>query len=54
MKPIVRFFGLAAFAGLLLFSEGCLALHGGGRRLSNADLTLVSFGSGQGELVPCG
>ncbi len=54
MKPIVRFFGIASFAGLLMLLEGCATLHGGGKRVTNADVTLISFGSVNGELAPCG
>jgi hypothetical protein len=56
MKSIVRYFGLAAWVGLLVALEGCAGLYGGGgdKRLSNADVTLISFGSINGELAPCG
>jgi hypothetical protein len=55
MKWIVRYFGLAAWVGLLITLEGCAGLYGGGgKRLSNVDLTLISFGSINGELAPCG
>lgn len=49
-----RYFGLATLAGLLVLLEGCAAMSGGGRRLTNADVTIVSYGSMQGELAPCG
>jgi hypothetical protein len=51
---VLRFFGLIALAGLLVMMEGCAAYRGSGKRLTNSDLTLVSFGSVQGELAPCG
>lgn len=51
---VLRHFGLAALAGLLVLLEGCAAYRGSGERLTNADLTIVSFGSLQGELAPCG
>ncbi len=54
MRTIARYFGLAAFAGLLLVFEGCAVLHGGGARRTNADVNLISFGSLNGELAPCG
>jgi hypothetical protein len=33
---------------------GCAGLVGGDRRESNAEVVLVSFGSTNGELAPCG
>ncbi len=54
MKRIVRYFGVISFVGLLMALEGCAALHGGGARKTNADVTLISFGSMNGELAPCG
>ncbi len=56
MKWIARFFGIAGMVSLLMILEGCAGLYGGGggRRLTNADLTLISFGSINGELAPCG
>lgn len=46
---------LAAFIGALLALEGCAGSYGGGhKRMSNTDLTLISFGSIQGEVAPCG
>jgi hypothetical protein len=55
MKRIARFFGVAAMVSLLMVLEGCAGLYGGkGKRLTNADLTLISFGSINGELAPCG
>lgn len=55
MKGIFRAFGLVIGVGLFVALEGCAGLHGGeGKRLSNVDLTLVSFGSINGELAPCG
>jgi hypothetical protein len=51
---VLRHFGLAALVGLLVVLEGCAAYRGSGKRLTNADLTIVSFGSLQGELAPCG
>jgi hypothetical protein len=50
----LRYFGLAGLVGLLAVLEGCAAYRGSGKRLTNADLTIVSFGSVQGELAPCG
>jgi len=49
----VRLLGVT-LAGLLVLLEGCAGIQGGGKRLTNADVTLVSFGSIQGELKPCG
>ena len=54
MKAIVRYFGVASLVALLAYLEGCAGLYGGGKRQTNAELTLVSFGSVNGELVPCG
>ena len=54
MKTIVRFFGLAAMVSVLLLLEGCAGLYGGGQRKTNADVTLISYGSVNGELAPCG
>jgi hypothetical protein len=51
---VLRHFGLVALIGLLAVLEGCAAYRGSGKRLTNADLTIVSFGSLQGELAPCG
>ena len=51
---VLRHFGLGALIGLLAILEGCAAYRGSGQRLTNADLTIVSFGSVQGELAPCG
>jgi hypothetical protein len=51
---VLRHFGLIALVGLLVVLEGCAAYRGSGKRLTNADLTIVSFGSVQGELAPCG
>jgi hypothetical protein len=51
---VLRHFGLVALIGLLAVLEGCAAYRGSGERLTNADLTIVSFGSLQGELAPCG
>ena len=53
MKSL-RYVGLLGLAGLLVLLEGCAGSQGGGRRLTNADVTLVSFRSVQGELKPCG
>ena len=54
MKTIVRFFGMASLVGLLMILEGCAGLYGGGQRKTNADVTIISFGSLNGELAPCG
>lgn len=54
MMRSMRLISLAAFALLLVLLEGCAGTMGGGRRVTNADVTLVSFGSVQGELAPCG
>jgi len=54
MKLPIRVLGCAAMVVLLFFLEGCAGLYGGAKRKSNADLTLVSFGSINGELAPCG
>ena len=54
MKHPARVFGCVAMVALLMFLEGCAGLYGGAKRKSNADLTLVSFGSVNGELAPCG
>jgi hypothetical protein len=51
---VLRHFGLAALVGLLVVLESCAAYRAGGKRFTNADLTIVSFGSVQGELAPCG
>jgi hypothetical protein len=51
---VLRHFGLIGLVGLLAVLEGCAAYRGGGKRLTNADLTIASFGSLQGELAPCG
>jgi hypothetical protein len=54
MKSYLRIICCAAVAGLLLYLEGCAGSYGGGKRQSNADLTLISFGSVNGELAACG
>jgi hypothetical protein len=55
MNSRIRILGSAALVALLLVLEGCAGMYGGGhKRLSNADVTLVSFGSVQGELAACG
>ena len=54
MKLPIRLIGCAALVALLMVLEGCAGLYGGAKRKSNADLTLVSFGSINGELAPCG
>lgn len=46
--------GLGALALLFLVLEGCAGRFGGGERLSNQDLTFISFGSLHGELLECG
>ena len=51
---ILRYFGLVTLVGLLFVLEGCASYRVGGKRLTNADVTIVSFGSLQGELAPCG
>lgn len=51
----MRMLSLALAALLLALLEGCAGTRGGGdRRWTNADVTIVSFGSVQGELAPCG
>ena len=54
MTISMRQIGLAALALLLVLLEGCAGTMSSGRRVTNADVTLVSFGSVQGELAPCG
>jgi hypothetical protein len=56
MKRIARIAIGLALLGVLMVVEGCAGLFGGGgsHRLTNADVTLVSFGSINGELAPCG
>ncbi len=54
MKRIVQYFGVASLVGILMVLEGCAGLYGGGKRLTNADVSLISFGSVNGELAPCG
>ena len=54
MKTIVRYFGIASMVGILMVLEGCAGSYGGGGRATNADVTLISFGSVNGELAPCG
>ena len=54
MRLAIRQMGLAALALLLVLLEGCAGTMSGGRRVTNADVTLVSYGSVQGELAPCG
>ena len=54
MKTIVRYFGIAAWVSILLVLEGCAGSYGGGQRKTNADVTLISYGSVDGELAPCG
>ena len=51
---MLRYFGCLTFLGLLVMLDGCASFRGGGGRAMNADVTLVSFGSVQGELAPCG
>jgi hypothetical protein len=51
---LLRHFGMVALAGLLVVLEGCAAYRGSGKRPTNADLTIASYGSLQGELAPCG
>ena len=54
MKSNVRYLGLAAMAVLLLTADGIMGPSDGGRRKTNADVTILSFGSIHGELAPCG
>ena len=52
---MMRALGIPILVGLLVFLEGCAGLYGGSsKRQSNAELTLISFGSINGELAPCG
>jgi hypothetical protein len=51
---MLRYLGIAFLAALLVVLEGCAGLQGGGKRLTNADVTILSFGSLNGELAPCG
>lgn len=44
-------FAATVFFGLLV---GCAGTAGNGKRLMNAELRLLSFGSVNGELAPCG
>jgi hypothetical protein len=53
-RTTIRLFGIASWLGLMLFLEGCAGLFGGRQRSTNADLTLISFGSLEGEIAPCG
>jgi hypothetical protein len=44
-------------AGLLFAASvvvGCAGANAGDQRLSNADLSIISFGSLNGEVAPCG
>jgi hypothetical protein len=55
MTRSVRLLAPALLVGLLSILEGCAGMAGKSeKRLSNADLVLVSFGSINGELAPCG
>jgi hypothetical protein len=51
---VLRHFGPAFLVGLVFLLGGCAAYRGTHGRLTNADLTILSFGSVQGELAPCG
>ena len=39
---------------LLTLLAGCAGLMGSERRESNAEVQIISFGSTNGELAPCG
>ena len=41
-------------SGLLSLIEGCAAGMKSSQRVLNAELTILSFGSVNGELAPCG
>jgi hypothetical protein len=50
----MRLLSLAALALVLVLLDGCAGAMRSGHRVTNADVTIVSFGSVQGELAPCG
>jgi len=54
MRAGFRVAGWATLVAALAFLTGCAGLYGGAKRKTNADLTLVAFGSVHGELSACG
>ncbi|MEZ4653237.1 MAG: hypothetical protein R3E12_06420 [Candidatus Eisenbacteria bacterium] len=54
MRLNFRTTGLASL--LLGFATvlGCAGANAGEKRLTNADLSIISFGSINGEIAPCG
>lgn len=56
MKILAGVGGSVSLAALLIYMSGCALAPGAGsgRRLTNADLTIVSFGSVHGEVDHCG
>jgi len=54
LMSTLRSVAMMIVALLLVLLEGCAGIHGGGKRLTNSDVTIVSFGSVNGELAPCG
>jgi hypothetical protein len=54
MKNHLSPVGLGLSTALLLGLTACAGLFGGGRRPTNVELDIISFGSLNGELSPCG
>jgi hypothetical protein len=55
---VIRMLRRSSLAALVLFFasllSGCAGMMGSERRESNAEVQLLSFGSTNGELAPCG
>ncbi|MCA9757602.1 MAG: hypothetical protein KDA27_17485 [Candidatus Eisenbacteria bacterium] len=45
---------LGSLAAVMALSIGCAGTQTSDKRLSNADVSLISFGSVNGEVAPCG
>lgn len=54
MKLAARFLCLSLLVFFFAGLEGCAGTAGSGKRLLNAELRILSFGSVNGELAPCG
>lgn len=54
MRPNYRSMGLVGLLFAASLAVGCGGANAGDRRLTNADLSIISFGSVNGEIAPCG
>lgn len=54
MRLNTRTMGLAGLLFTISLVIGCGGASAGEERLSNADLSIISFGSLNGEIAPCG